>query len=73
MSFTRQTEDLSPKEGPLLWAIFLEIISLRRSDLDRSGSIETVGGSPQEFATALKADIARRGKVITDAGIRGKN
>ena len=50
--------------------------TLNRTDIKErffNGSIETVGSSPQEFAIALKADIARWGKVITDAGIRGMN
>jgi tripartite-type tricarboxylate transporter receptor subunit TctC len=34
--------------------------------------VETVGGSPQEFAAAIKADIARLSKVIRDAGIRAE-
>src|SRR5882672_8019741 len=31
---------------------------------------EPVGGSPQEFATYIKSEIAKWGKVIRDAGIR---
>jgi tripartite-type tricarboxylate transporter receptor subunit TctC len=34
--------------------------------------VETVGGSPQEFAAAIKSDMARLGKVIKDAGIRAE-
>lgn len=34
--------------------------------------VETVGGSPQEFTLAIKADIARLAKVIKDAGIRAE-
>jgi tripartite-type tricarboxylate transporter receptor subunit TctC len=37
-----------------------------------SAGVETVGGSPQEFAAAIKSDMARLGKVITDAGIRAE-
>ncbi len=33
---------------------------------------EIVGSSPQEFATDLKAEMTRLGKVIKDAGIRGE-
>jgi tripartite-type tricarboxylate transporter receptor subunit TctC len=35
--------------------------------------IEGVGSSPAEFAAIIKADMARMGKVIRDAGIRGVN
>jgi len=31
---------------------------------------EIVGSSPEEFAAAIKSDMARMGKVIRDAGIR---
>jgi len=31
---------------------------------------EVIGSSPEEFATAIKADMARMGKVIKEAGIR---
>src|SRR5262249_39903246 len=34
------------------------------------GGFETIGGSPEELATAVNADIARFGKLIKDAGIR---
>jgi tripartite-type tricarboxylate transporter receptor subunit TctC len=34
--------------------------------------VETVGGSPQEFTAAIRADIARLAKVIKDAGIRAE-
>ena len=39
--------------------------TLNRTDIKErffNGSIETVGSSPQEFAIALKADIARWGR-----------
>jgi tripartite-type tricarboxylate transporter receptor subunit TctC len=32
--------------------------------------LEVVGSSPQEFAAAIKSDVARIGKVIRDVGIR---
>ncbi len=32
--------------------------------------VETVGSSPEEFAAAVKSEIARMGKVIKSAGIR---
>ena len=35
-----------------------------------SAGNEVVGSSPQEFASAVKADMIRMGKVIKDAGIR---
>jgi tripartite-type tricarboxylate transporter receptor subunit TctC len=35
--------------------------------------IEGIGSSPAEFAAIIKADMARMGKVIRDAGIRGVN
>ena len=34
--------------------------------------VETVGDTPQEFSTAIRADIARLAKVIKDAGIRAE-
>jgi tripartite-type tricarboxylate transporter receptor subunit TctC len=34
--------------------------------------VETVGSSPAEFATEIRADIARLSKVIKDAGIRAE-
>ncbi len=33
---------------------------------------EVVAGTPQQLAAVMKADIARMGKVIKDAGIRGE-
>ena len=36
-----------------------------------AAGLETVGSSPQQFADAVKADLARLGKVIKDAGIKG--
>jgi tripartite-type tricarboxylate transporter receptor subunit TctC len=32
--------------------------------------LEPVGSSPEEFAAAIKADVARTSKVIKEAGIR---
>ncbi len=37
-----------------------------------SAGVETLGGTPEEFATTMKSDIARWGKVIRDAGIRAE-
>ncbi len=42
-----------------------------KDQLLRAG-LETVGSSPEEFATAIKTEMARMGKVIKDAGIRGQ-
>jgi len=33
---------------------------------------EAVGSSPEEFATAIRSEMAKWGKVIKDAGIRGR-
>jgi tripartite-type tricarboxylate transporter receptor subunit TctC len=35
-----------------------------------SAGVETLGGSPEEFAMTMKGDVLRWGKVIRDAGIR---
>jgi tripartite-type tricarboxylate transporter receptor subunit TctC len=35
-----------------------------------SAGVETLGGTPEEFAATIKSDIVRWGKVIRDAGIR---
>ncbi len=37
-----------------------------------SSGAETVGSSPEEFAATIKSEIAKWGKVIRDAGIRGR-
>ena len=34
--------------------------------------LETVGNTPEEFAASMRAEIARMGKVIKDAGISGE-
>jgi tripartite-type tricarboxylate transporter receptor subunit TctC len=34
--------------------------------------VETVGSSPEDFASMMKSEIARMGKVIKDAGIRSE-
>ena len=31
--------------------------------------VETVGNTPEEYAEVIRADMARFGKVITEAGI----
>src|SRR5262249_8409434 len=36
-----------------------------------NASVEVVGGTPAQFATAIKAEMSRMGKVIKDAGIKG--
>ena len=37
-----------------------------------STGLETVGDTPAQFAATIKADMARMGKLIKDAGIRGE-
>ena len=37
-----------------------------------SSGVEPVGGTPQQLAATIKSEIARIGKVIKDAGIRGE-
>ena len=37
-----------------------------------NSGIEPVGSSPEQLATAMKTDMTRMGKVITDAGIRAE-
>ncbi len=37
-----------------------------------ANAIEPVGSTPQEFAAKIKDEVARLGKVIKDAGIRGE-
>jgi tripartite-type tricarboxylate transporter receptor subunit TctC len=32
--------------------------------------VEAVGSSPEEFATTVKSEMARLGKMLRDAGIR---
>ena len=49
------------------------VYALNSADIkDRFSSIgvETISSSPQELAVAMKADIARVGKLIKDAGIK---
>ncbi len=48
---------------------------LQRADVQQlflKAGIETVGSSPEAFAAVIKADTARMGKVIEEAGIRGE-
>jgi tripartite-type tricarboxylate transporter receptor subunit TctC len=42
-----------------------------RERLAREGT-EAVGGTPDELAARVKADVVRMGKVIRDAGIRAQ-
>ena len=37
-----------------------------------SSGVESIGTSPETFAAAVKLEMARMGKVIKDAGIRGE-
>jgi tripartite-type tricarboxylate transporter receptor subunit TctC len=34
--------------------------------------VEVVGGTPEQLAATVKAEMTRMGKVIKDAGIRGE-
>jgi tripartite-type tricarboxylate transporter receptor subunit TctC len=48
---------------------------LNRADVKEKFSnagMETVGGSPEQLAATVKSEMARMGKVIRDAGIRGE-
>jgi tripartite-type tricarboxylate transporter receptor subunit TctC len=51
-----------------------EIVNALRApetkELLLSSGVESVGSSPEELVALLKADIARWGKVIREAGIR---
>ena len=51
-------------------ARFLQTADIREKLF--GAGVETVCGSPQEFAAAIKADIARLSKVIKDAGIHAE-
>jgi tripartite-type tricarboxylate transporter receptor subunit TctC len=47
---------------------------LNRADVKEkmfNAGMETVAGSPAQFAATMKAELARMSKVIKDAGIRG--
>jgi tripartite-type tricarboxylate transporter receptor subunit TctC len=47
--------------------------ALNRADIrDKfsAGGVETIASSPEAFISAIRADTARLGKVIKDAGIR---
>jgi tripartite-type tricarboxylate transporter receptor subunit TctC len=37
-----------------------------------NGGMEVVGNSPEQFAAAMKTDIARVRKLVKDAGIRAE-
>ena len=46
---------------------------LARADVKErffGSGVETLGGSPQDFAATMKSDLVRWGKLIRDAGIR---
>ncbi len=47
---------------------YLQLESTKQQTL--AGGQEVVGSTPEEFAAAIKADMARWGKLIKDAGIR---
>jgi tripartite-type tricarboxylate transporter receptor subunit TctC len=47
--------------------------ALRQNDVREKFAgmgVETVGGTPEQFSSMIKSEIARMGKVIKDAGIR---
>ena len=49
--------------------------TLGRTDIKEkcfNAGLEVVGSSPERLAAAIQADMARMGKVIKDAGIRGE-
>jgi tripartite-type tricarboxylate transporter receptor subunit TctC len=49
------------------------IAALRLPDVKQrfnNSGVETVGTTPEQFGAIIKADIARMGKVIKEAGIR---
>ncbi len=60
---------------PIIHRLNQEIVRVLNSaevkeKLFNSG-VESAGGSPDQLMTVMKADMARMGKVIKDAGIRG--
>jgi tripartite-type tricarboxylate transporter receptor subunit TctC len=47
--------------------------ALHRADIKTlflNAGVEAVGSTPEDFSAAIKADVARLGKVISEAGIR---
>ena len=60
--------------APILQKLSQEIMRyLHSSDAKEkflAVGVETVGSTPEQFTTAMKAEMARMGKVIRDAGIR---
>jgi tripartite-type tricarboxylate transporter receptor subunit TctC len=50
--------------------LFLNAPAIKEKFL--AAGIEVVGSTPQELATAMKAEIARLGKVIKDTGIKAE-
>jgi tripartite-type tricarboxylate transporter receptor subunit TctC len=64
----------SGTSAPLIKRLHEEIVKVLRAPevkekLLNSG-VETVGSTPEQFAARVKAEMARLGKVIRDAGIR---
>ena len=60
--------------APILQKLSQEIMRyLHSSDAKEkflAVGVDTVGSTPEQFTTAMKAEMARMGKVIRDAGIR---
>lgn len=62
--------------SPIVNRLYTEIVRIIetpdiRQKLFNTG-VETVGNTPQEFSAFIKADMARLGKVIREAGIRAE-
>ena len=47
---------------------FLKTADVKQKFFDHG--IEAVGSSPEDFAAAMKSDMARMGKVVEEAGIK---
>ena len=55
----------------ILW--FKRLRTIARPDVKErimNAGLETVGGMPEELAVVVKEEIAQRGKVIRNGGIR---
>jgi tripartite-type tricarboxylate transporter receptor subunit TctC len=61
---------------PIVKRLNEEIVRvLKRPDVKEkffNAGIEAVGSSPEELAALIQSEMARMGKVIKDAGIRGE-
>lgn len=60
----------------ILGRLNAEIVRLlERADVKEkffNAGMETVGGTPEQFAAAIKSEVARMGKLIKEAGIRAE-